>query len=47
MLAKTQEVFNIFRRKCLEFINNIMQAELNYIYTNNPIFDDYINREQT
>ena len=31
----------------MEFIKNMMEAELHYIYTNNPAFDDYINREYT
>lgn len=42
---KVQSILNKHRRNCREFFENIMQAQLNYIYTNNPDYDKYLNQE--
>lgn len=45
IIEKVQNILGRYRRNSREFIGCLMEAELNYIYTNDPNYETYLNAE--
>ena len=43
--SKVLHILNKYRKNSDDFIERMIEAEINYIYTNNPYFEKILNRE--